>query len=63
MINNQEKMGVCASKPKVLEGAAPHVAEEDIKQEEIVGDDVPNKPHALSNLFKEVFLHNLYRIT
>uniref|UniRef100_A0A3Q7G931 Uncharacterized protein n=1 Tax=Solanum lycopersicum TaxID=4081 RepID=A0A3Q7G931_SOLLC len=50
-------MGACASKPKVLEGTAPHVLGEDIinnnKQEGIVGDDVPNKPHSLSNLFKE----------
>ncbi|XP_055827303.1 uncharacterized protein LOC129895599 [Solanum dulcamara] len=49
-------MGACASKPKVLEGTAPHVAGEDImnnnKQEGIVGDDVPNKPHSLSNLFE-----------
>lgn len=53
-------MGACASKPKVLKGTAPHVAGEDImnnnKQEGIVGDDVPNKPHSLSNLFKEVIL-------
>ncbi|KAK6794027.1 hypothetical protein RDI58_007480 [Solanum bulbocastanum] len=50
-------MGACASKPMVLEGTAPHVVGEDIlnnkKQEGIVGDDVPNKPHSLSNLFKE----------
>ncbi|XP_049344118.1 uncharacterized protein LOC125808458 [Solanum verrucosum] len=50
-------MGACASKPKVLEGTAPHVVGEDImnnnKQKGIVGDDVPNKPHSLSNLFKE----------
>ncbi|KAK4734065.1 hypothetical protein R3W88_008326 [Solanum pinnatisectum] len=50
-------MGACASKPKVLEGTAPHVVGEDIlnnnKQEGIAGDDVPNKPHSLSNLFKE----------
>ncbi|XP_059302375.1 chromatin modification-related protein vid21-like [Lycium ferocissimum] len=55
-------MGACASKPKVLEGTAPgneksDLAREDMKnnnkEEGIVGDDVANKPHSLSNLFKE----------